>query len=95
MTFKTTLLQALADTDNALSNRTQLAVQGQSLADSLAAARKAEALYDVRYRTGSVALRIWLDAQQSARQAQLSYDNNRLDQLLNQSVLYQALGGGT
>lgn len=95
LTFKTTLLQALADTDNALSNRTQLAVQGQSLADSLAAARKAEALYDVRYRTGSVALRIWLDAQQSARQAQLSYDNNRLDQLLNQSLLYQALGGGT
>ena len=95
LNFKTTLLQALADTDNALSNRTQLAAQGESLVSSLAAARKAEALYDVRYRTGSVALRIWLDAQQSARQAQLSYDNNRLQQLINQSVLYQALGGGT
>ena len=93
--FKTTLLQALADTDNALSNRTQLAAQGESLASSLEAARKAEALYAVRYKTGSVALRVWLDAQQSARQAQLSYDNNRLQQLINQSVLYQALGGGT
>ena len=93
--FKTTLLQALADTDNALSNRTQLAAQGESLARSLESAQQAEKLYAVRYRTGSVALRVWLDAQQSARQAQLSYDNNRLQQLINQSVLYQALGGGT
>jgi len=95
MNFKTTLLQALADTDNALSNRTQLAAQGESLTASLADARHAEQLYAIRYRTGSVALRVWLDAQQSARQAQLSYDNNRLQQLINQSVLYQALGGGT
>jgi NodT family efflux transporter outer membrane factor (OMF) lipoprotein len=95
LNFKTTLLQALADTDNALSNRTQLAEQGASQAASLGAARKAEALYAIRYRTGSVALRIWLDAQQSLRQSQLSYDNNRLSQLINQSTLYQALGGGT
>jgi NodT family efflux transporter outer membrane factor (OMF) lipoprotein len=93
--FRTTLLQALADTDNALSNRTRLAQQGEAQAASLAAARKAESLYAVRYRTGSVALRMWLDAQQSARAAQLSYDNNRLSQLINQSTLYQALGGGT
>ena len=93
--FRTTLLQALADTDNALSNRTRLAQQGEAQAASLAAARKAESLYAVRYRTGSVALRVWLDAQQSARAAQLSYDNNRLSQLINQSTLYQALGGGT
>ncbi|ESQ94050.1 efflux transporter outer membrane subunit [Asticcacaulis benevestitus] len=92
--FRTTLLQALADTDNALSNRTRLAQQGEAQAASLAAARKAEALYAVRYRTGSVALRVWLDAQQSARAAQLSYDNTRLSQLINQSTLYQALGGG-
>jgi NodT family efflux transporter outer membrane factor (OMF) lipoprotein len=94
LTFKTTLLQAFADTDNALSARTQLARQAEAQAASLAAARKAESLYAVRYRTGSVALRIWLDAQQSLRQEQLSYDNNRLSQLINQSTLYQALGGG-
>jgi NodT family efflux transporter outer membrane factor (OMF) lipoprotein len=95
LNFKTTLLQALADTDNALSNRTQLAEQGASQAASLEAARKAEALYAIRYRTGSVALRVWLDAQASLRSSQLSYDNNRLSQLINQSTLYQALGGGT
>ncbi len=94
LTFKQTLLQALADTDTALSNRTQLAVQGQSLAASLNAAKTAEALYAVRYRSGSVALRIWLDAQESLRQAQLAYDDNRLSQVINQSTLYQALGGG-
>jgi NodT family efflux transporter outer membrane factor (OMF) lipoprotein len=93
--FKTTLLQALADTDNALSNRTQLAEQGEAQAASLEAARKAEALYAIRYRTGSAALRVWLDAQSSLRSSQLSYDNNRLSQLINQSTLYQALGGGT
>ncbi len=94
LNFKTTLLQALADTDNALSSRTQLAQQGESQAASLEAARKAEALYAIRYRTGSVALRVWLDAQQSLRSSQLSYNNNRLSQLINQSTLYQALGGG-
>ncbi len=94
LNFKQTLLQALADTDNTLSNRTQLAVQGQALAKSLDDAKKAEALYAVRYRAGSVSLRIWLDAQDSLRQAQLAYDSNRLDQLVNQSTLYQALGGG-
>jgi len=93
LNFKTTLLQALADTDNALSSRTQLAAQGRSLAASLDDAERAERLYAIQYRTGSVALRVWLDAQQSARSARLSYDNNRLQQLINQSVLYQALGG--
>ncbi len=95
LNFKTTLLQALADTDNALSNRSQLARQGDSERASLAAARKAESLYAIRYRTGSVALRVWLDAQASLRQSQLSYDNNRLAQLINLATLYQALGGGT
>jgi NodT family efflux transporter outer membrane factor (OMF) lipoprotein len=94
LNFKQTLLQALSDTDNTLSNRTQLAAQGAALAASLEDAKKAEALYAIRYRAGSVALRVWLDAQDSLRQAQLAYDSNRLDQLVNQSTLYQALGGG-
>ncbi len=94
LNFKTTLLQAMADTDNALSNRTQLAAQGAALQQTLQDATTAEALYAVRYRAGSVPLRTWLDAQESLRQTRLSVDNNRLQQLLNQSTLYQALGGG-
>jgi len=95
LSFKQTLYVALADVDNALSERTQLRSQGQSLLHSLLAAKTAERLYGVRYSSGSVALRIWLDAQQSLWSAQLAYDNNRLLQLINQSTLYQALGGGT
>ena len=94
LAFKTALFQALSDTDNALSNRTELARQGDALERALTAARTAERLYGVRYRSGAVALRIWLDAQQSARAAQTAYDNNRLARLVNQSTLYQALGGG-
>ena len=94
LTYKQTLLQALADTDNALSNRTQLLAQGQALTATLADAQRAESLYSVRYHAGSVALRVWLDAQESLRAARLDVDNNRLDQLVNQATLYQALGGG-
>ena len=55
--------------DIALSNRTELARQGAALKQSLGAAQTAERLYEVRYTSGSVALRVWLDAQQSARAA--------------------------
>ncbi|ADU11744.1 efflux transporter outer membrane subunit [Asticcacaulis excentricus] len=91
--FKTTWLQALADVDNALSNHTQLAQKAAAEAQALKAAQRAEALYAVQYKTGAVALRVWLDARQSARAAQLSYDNVRLAQFKNRLTLYQALGG--
>ncbi len=39
------------------------------LAQSLADARRAEQLYEVRYRSGAVALRPWLDAQERRRAA--------------------------
>ncbi len=92
--FKTTLFQALADTDNALSNRTELLHQEVSLSQTLTAATTAERLYGIRYRSGLVALRIWLEAQQSQRAAQLAMDSNRLAQLNNFGVLSLALGGG-
>ena len=95
LTFKTTLLQAMADTDNALSDRTQLMAQAQALAETLADARKVEALNAIQYRAGAIPLKTWLDAQESLRQTQLQVDNNRLAQRVNQSTLYQALGGGT
>ncbi|WP_349322663.1 efflux transporter outer membrane subunit [Asticcacaulis sp. MM231] len=92
--FRQTLYAALADTDNALSHRTQLVNQAEALQKSLEAATTAERLYGVRYRFGSVALRVWLDAQQSLRVAQLAYDGNRLSQFNNRATLFQALGGG-
>ena len=92
--FRQTLYTALADVENALSARTQLAVQGEQLALQLAAAREAERLYEVRYRTGAAALRLWLDAQERRRSAELAQQQNRLDQRNALATLYRVLGGG-
>ena len=92
--FRQTLYTALADVENALSARTQLAVQGEQLALQLTAAREAERLYEVRYRTGAAALRLWLDAQERRRSAELAQQQNRLDQRNALATLYRVLGGG-
>lgn len=91
--FRQTLLQAFTDVDNALSARTQLAAQGQALDQSLAAARRTEQLYEVRYRAGATPLRTWLDAQESRRAAEVSQAQNMLARLSNQVAIYEALGG--
>ncbi|OZI69463.1 RND transporter [Bordetella genomosp. 2] len=93
--FRQALYQAMADVENALSARTQLAARAELLEQSLAAARQAEDLYEVRYRSGAVSLRFWLDAQEKRRAAEIELDQNTLDRLVNQATLYQALGGDT
>lgn len=91
--FRQTLYQAFVDVDNALSARRQLAGQAVQLAQSLADTRRAEQLYEVRYRSGAVALRPWLDAQERRRAAENALADNRLNQLANHAALYRALGG--
>jgi NodT family efflux transporter outer membrane factor (OMF) lipoprotein len=91
--FRQSLYTAFADVENALSARTQLLRQGEQFAMQLTAAREAERLYEVRYRTGSTSLRIWLDAQQSRRTAELRVQENRLGQLNSLSTVYRVLGG--
>jgi len=91
--FRQSLYQAMADVENALSNRTQLALQAEQLAVSLRAARDAERLYEVRYRAGAVSLKDWLDAQEKRRTAEIARDENGLNRLVNQVTVYQALGG--
>lgn len=92
--FRQTLYQALSDVENALSARTQYEAQGEKLQQSLAAARKVEQLYEVRYRAGAVSLQSWLEAQERRRDAEVSLAENRLDRLSNHVTLYLALGGG-
>jgi len=91
--FRQSLYQAMADVENALSNRTQLALQAEQLDASLRAARQAESLYEVRYRAGAVSLKDWLDAQEKRRTAEIARDENMLNRLVNQVTVYQALGG--
>ncbi|MCM5681753.1 efflux transporter outer membrane subunit [Schlegelella sp. S2-27] len=93
ITFRQSLYTALGEVENALSARTELARQGERLAQALQAAREVERLYEVRYRNGAVPLKTWLDAQESRRNAEDALAENRLEQLNNQAALYLALGG--
>lgn len=91
--FRQSLYAALGDVENALSARTRYAEENVHLEESLALARRAEELAEVRYRAGSTALQAWLDTQESRRSAEKVLAQNRLNRLKNQMALYQALGG--
>jgi NodT family efflux transporter outer membrane factor (OMF) lipoprotein len=91
--FRQTLYQALSDVENALSGRAQLAAQGLALEESLKNARTVERLDEVRYRAGSIPLQIWLDAQETRRQAENAVAQNRLNRIQNYVTLCRALGG--
>lgn len=93
VTFRSTLYAALSDVENALSASRQYAAQTLLLEQNLQAAQAAERLYEVRYRSGYVALKSWLDAQEKRRTAENTLAQNRLNALKNQVTLYQALGG--
>ena len=93
--FQKTFYTALQEVQDALASREQLQTQGQWLGEQLDAAQRIEQLNDVRYRAGSIALKTWLDAQESRRTAALAVSSNRFNQLVNQLSLYKALGGDT
>jgi NodT family efflux transporter outer membrane factor (OMF) lipoprotein len=92
--FRNTLYTALSEVDNALSADEQLAGQVASAQRSFDNAAEIERLYEVRYRAGATDLRIWLDAQQTRRDAEIALAQLKLNQLANDVTLYQALGGG-
>lgn len=91
--FRQTLYTALGEVEDALSARTRLAAQAALLERQLATAREVERLYETRYRAGAATLKLWLDAQQQRRSAELALAENRFNRLAGQVTLYQALGG--
>jgi len=91
--FRQSLYTALSDVENALSARSRYAEENRHLEESLALAKRAEELAEVRYRAGSTALQAWLDTQESRRSAEKSLAQNRLNRLNNLMALYQAVGG--
>lgn len=93
ISFRQTLYSALADVDNALSANTQLKVQADAQQRTLVLAKKTESLNEIRYRAGAVALKQWIDAQESSRNAENSAIQIRLNQLNNMVTLMQSLGG--
>lgn len=92
-TFVKSLLVALQEVEDALKERQQLMRQGAWLKEQFDAAQKAEQLNEVRYQTGAVALKNWLDAQEIRRAAQLQLFANEQAQLNSQLMLYKAFGG--
>ncbi|MEN6373896.1 MAG: efflux transporter outer membrane subunit [Smithella sp.] len=93
--FRQTLYKALCDVENALSADAQNQAASSFLEESLAYARKAEQLAEVRYRAGATGVQDWLDAQETRRIAETTLATNHLNRLKNLMTLYQALGGDT
>jgi outer membrane protein TolC len=93
--FRQTVYQAFSDVDNALSARQQFEARAALLDAALAEASRAERLYEIRYRAGAVPLRLWLDAQERRRSAEVAVADNRYSRLVNHATLFQSLGGAT
>lgn len=91
--FRHTLYSALGEVEDALSRRQLLLAEAKLRAQALTLERRAEAMAHTRYLSGATGVQLWLDEQQRLRQAQLTVDQNHLDQLDNMAMLYQALGG--
>lgn len=91
--FKQALYKAMSSIEDALSLRHQLLEQETRLYEGLELAKKSEKLNEVRYRQGAVRISFWLDAQEKRRQAELSLDENRFNQLTNLAKIYLEFGG--
>lgn len=93
LNFRKTLLKAFSDVANALGARADCAERVRRLRNALSAAQEVERLTEARYRAGAITLRVWLDAQEHRRTAEIALADIRLEQLVNESLLYRALGG--
>ncbi|MDR3400283.1 MAG: efflux transporter outer membrane subunit [Pandoraea sp.] len=92
-TFRSTLLTALTEVEDALSARERTTSQYTSLASAATLAQRAADLSGARYRAGDIELKSWLDAQRLARQARRNAAQSRLDQIDATLSLVKALGG--
>ncbi|HET7301382.1 MAG TPA: TolC family protein, partial [Oleiagrimonas sp.] len=91
--FRHTLYSALGEVEDALSRRQQLLAEARLRKHALTLQRRAESMAHIRYQSGATDVKVWLDEQKNLRQAELTMDQNRLNQLENMASLYQALGG--
>ena len=92
--FRKSLLTAFTEVEKALSARSHLQAQALLLQQSLEQTRAIELRSEARYRYGQTALRVWLDAQDRRRAAELALASTRFEQHQNHIALVQALGGG-
>jgi outer membrane protein TolC len=89
-----TVLAALKDVENALLALRQDAERLQHLQAAATAARNAELMAQVRFRSGVIDFRTVLDAQRATLSTQDAVAVQRATLLADQVRLMQALGGG-
>ncbi|HVZ01191.1 MAG TPA: efflux transporter outer membrane subunit [Dongiaceae bacterium] len=93
-TYRSTILTALSDVENALASVDSLMTQQQFQAAQTEQAQKALTIAQVQYKAGSTELLPVLDAQRTLFQAQDQQASLSLSQLQAAVALYKALGGG-
>ncbi|MBF9000606.1 efflux transporter outer membrane subunit [Vibrio nitrifigilis] len=93
VTYRKTLYEAFEDVDNALSARINYQVQQGKLQEQYNASAEAERIYRSQYQHGAIGITDLLDAQENTRSAKASLLENRYNQLVNLTTIYQSLGG--
>jgi NodT family efflux transporter outer membrane factor (OMF) lipoprotein len=93
-TYRSAILTALSDVENALASVDSLKTQQQYQAAQTDEAQKALAIAQTQYKAGSTELLPVLDAQRTLTQAQDQQASLSLSQLQAAVALYKALGGG-
>jgi NodT family efflux transporter outer membrane factor (OMF) lipoprotein len=92
--FRQRLYAAMAEVENALSGRTQLQAEEQTLRRAIEQAKLVESIARTRFEAGASDVQLWLDAQLRERGVERSLVSNRLNQFDNQADMYRALGLG-
>lgn len=93
-TYRTAVLNAFADVENALVATRQAAAQEQLQRQVVTEARNAYRLAETQYRSGAVDLVTVLDAQRTLFQAEDQLVQVRFTRLQAAVSMYKALGGG-
>lgn len=92
--YDKTVLTALEDVENSLVNYGQEQARLRSLADQVAASRRASDLARIRYREGAIDFLVLLDAERTRLEAEDSLSASETAAKVDVAAAYKALGGG-
>jgi outer membrane protein, multidrug efflux system len=92
--YEATVLQSLAEVENALAAVHRYAEQAQTVAQSIVAAREATKLSALQYKAGQVDLLVSLDAQRTLLTLEQQQVTTSAQRATASIQLYKALGGG-
>jgi len=93
--YKQELYKAMSSIQNELSKHSQLLNEETLIRQQLELARQSERVSEVSYRQGAKPMSEWINAQENRRDAELSLDQNRFNQLSNLADIYVAFGGSS